>query len=249
MLNSLEVCGCQFRGREGSVAAPSPHRSLRQYPATMNATDSPSNRVNLRFLSLSVWLLLIPLGHCSHEPATSPKTQAIGATGHWRIPANCGINSLYLLLRLHGIDLSYEDLTRRLRPTQDGTSLTQLRDAASSFGFGVRVVHLTPESLQSCPLPLIAHVEMEGVANTSGHYVVVTDATLQNVELIDGTTAIMQVIPRSDFIRRWTGYALIASPRPWWQSVFSVAAIAGGASLALSAWYIYRSRRLTVPRP
>lgn len=125
----------------------------------------------------------------------------------WRSAKACGVNCLYILLRLHGRDPDYAAVERRTPVGEDGTSLLELQRGAESFGLPLTGVRAKPQDLATCPLPAIAHFEEE--LGTTGHYVVVTEFHPGSVCIIDGTTAMRQEMALPEFQRRWTGYLLL----------------------------------------
>jgi len=101
-----------------------------------------------------------------------------------------------------------------------------------------RVVKAAPETLKQCPLPAIAHCEEEKAV--TGHYVVLISVGPLNVEVIDGTTGRLLLVPKVKFCKDWTGYLLISeSPRPW--GSWGIAAFAG-ATVGLVAFSRRRRR-------
>lgn len=121
---------------------------------------------------------------------------------------DCGVNSLYLLLRLHARDVDLSDLRRRLpRPGEDGLSMADLQSAASSYGLDLRGERLRREDL---PLdrPVVALLGEGG----GGHFVVLRPVGTT------GTMAMLFDFPRPPRVvdydalwgaRGWDGLALV----------------------------------------
>jgi hypothetical protein len=100
-------------------------------------------------------------------------------------PPDCGMNSLYILLKLNGTQVNLEDLRGILPPRRNGGySLMELQGAAGRCGHNLSGVRLTRDNV---PLdrPVIAHfgAEHEGI----GHYAVLAPVgeTGTMVQIID----------------------------------------------------------------
>ncbi len=127
----------------------------------------------------------------------------------WRDANSCGINALYMMLRLRGLNVDYRTVDSLLPVARDGTGLADLRRCSDSLGLRTVIVKATPRDLRGVLLPAIAHAEEEGKG--TGHYVVLTAASTDGLEMIDGTTAIVSVVPWEKFEKTWTGYLLVPS--------------------------------------
>lgn len=152
----------------------------------------------------------------------------------WRATNRCSINSLYLILRLYDIDVTYEEVESRLPIDEAGSSLAEMRECATSFGLNATILKASPESLVQCPFPCIAHEEMD--RTITGHYVVVVEAQPQMVEVIDGSSVITKRLRMPEFKKDWTGYVLVFEKRPWWTVLYPVAMVLGIASIGLTMW-------------
>jgi Peptidase C39 family len=150
----------------------------------------------------------------------------------WRVQNKCPVNSLYIALHVWGRQVSYRELEDRLPVGRAGSSLKELRDCARLFGADTKVLRLTPEALRACPLPVIAHCEEE--KGVTGHYVVVVGISGDNqVEYIDGTTAVTDVLPMSEFRKKWTGHVLCCASDAWWNRLLPAAAFLAAVGLSL----------------
>jgi ABC-type bacteriocin/lantibiotic exporter with double-glycine peptidase domain len=201
---------------------------------------------------LTLSLLISVMGATKPLPCASVTPRALGEgsgtailtkphAGSWRTANSCSPNSAYLLLRLHGIDVQHSALANQFPQRPQGNSLTELRDVITESGLPTKVVKLTPAHLRMAPLPLIAHFEEE--LGVTGHYVVVTAATDQVVEFIDGTTAMVTQQQTSEFRKNWTGYALIVDQRRYPATIYVFVALAA-AMLALFSLLWLQKRTL-----
>jgi ABC-type bacteriocin/lantibiotic exporter with double-glycine peptidase domain len=151
----------------------------------------------------------------------------------WRVPNRCAHNCLYALSRLSGTDVKYAQIYESLAAPADGANLRDMRRCAAALGLKTRVVKATPETLQVCPLPAIAHTEEE--KGVTGHYVVLISVGRDEVEVIDGTLGTALLIPKAKFFKEWTGYLLILDrPTPWGSWMISALAGTVGGLLTFS---------------
>lgn len=149
----------------------------------------------------------------------------------------CGPNSIYLLLRMRGVDVSWEALRATLSSQSGPMSLQEVRDACHHFGLAVEVMHLSRADLVTCNLPIIALFPPVGTA-TVGHYVVITTIRDGTATFVDGTTAKTQNLPFEQFIEQWSTYAVVPSRQTlgssMLRSIGGLACIIVGAVLACS---------------
>jgi hypothetical protein len=119
---------------------------------------------------------------------------------------DCGANSLYVFLRLHNVGCSLADVRDEVRVTDHGASMRELKEAAGRHGLDAVVLSASPAELFT-RLPAIARLSATG-GEDRGHYVVVTRADENGVQLIDGTTGRLNQVARAAFEREFSGYAL-----------------------------------------
>ena len=175
------------------------------------------------------------------HPVPQPAQEEI-----WRIQKRCASNCLYLLMKMNRKTVHYQDIERLIPVTENGANLADIRRCATSLGLATEVVKATPEYLARCCLPAIVHMEPEDTSGTMGHFVVLTVVGPDKVELIDGTTAIVDVIPRDKFNKQWSGFLLITGTPDGGPSqiLYAGAALLGALSLGLAiATKHYHPRR------
>lgn len=166
----------------------------------------------------------------------------------WRAENCCGVNALYVLLRVKGLAPDYRALRSSLLASQTATSLGDLRRCADGYGLPCASARSTPEGLRSLPKPLIAHMEvLDGRAASVGHFVVVLRCTADEVLCMDGTTGDIQSMSWRDFQRAWTGYVLCSrgQSRPG----FALLAFAMAGTLAALTVDLMLRRRFSCPSP
>jgi ABC-type bacteriocin/lantibiotic exporter with double-glycine peptidase domain len=176
----------------------------------------------------------------SKQPDDKLSTAGANDSKVWRVPNKCSVNALFVVLRLRGQEVSYERVEEVVAVSQAGTSMIELVKSSRQLGLNAQVVRATPRSLRSCSLPVIAHYEEE--VGTSGHYVVVTATTTDEIQVIDGTTAALRNMPIADFQTRWSGHLIVFETDPWWQLLFPAVALLGVITVCLAVWCQYRRR-------
>jgi hypothetical protein len=131
--------------------------------------------------------------------------------------ADCGANSLYVFLRLHGVGCKLEDIRRQVPITDRGASMLDLKEAANKYNLKTEVVKTSAMSLLD-KLPVIAR--MAAADNPEeGHYVTLAETEKLpdgiKVTVIDGSTGAIVEMPSPVFEREFTGYALITDEGKW----------------------------------
>jgi ABC-type bacteriocin/lantibiotic exporter with double-glycine peptidase domain len=130
-----------------------------------------------------------------------------------RMMTICGPNSLYLLLRINGIDLKYSDLEARLAMETHGANLHSMKQTAAVFGLSGRVRKCTLNSLKNANLPVIAHLAQGfRIGDLGRHYILILSATPSGIEFIDGTTGARDEVSLGKFKSSWSGYILEVTP-------------------------------------
>jgi subfamily B ATP-binding cassette protein HlyB/CyaB len=93
-----------------------------------------------------------------------------------REESDCGIASLAMLVRFHGLDIPLERVRAEVRIGADGATLRELQRAGTQLGLRCRAVQIELRQLAQVELPAIAHLKTR-------HYVVLYD--------IEGATAVV----------------------------------------------------------
>jgi Peptidase C39 family len=156
----------------------------------------------------------------------------------WRSGRVCGVNCVYLMLRVAGRRPDYAVLSKQLLGDK-ANSLTDLQSAARRWGVELELARLNASELRRAPKPLIAHfeaVDLDGVER--GHFVIVMRATDGGVDCIDGTDGGQTTRSWAEFERLWTGYVAFygtESTRHAWMALGGgCVAFACGAVAALA---------------
>jgi ABC-type bacteriocin/lantibiotic exporter with double-glycine peptidase domain len=163
----------------------------------------------------------------------------------WRVSEKCGINSLYLMLRLRGQDVQYRDVENSLGWNPQGHSLSELQNTAANLAgqLELETVKGNYDFLQTVDLPVIAH--FEEALQAVGHFVVIYAVNDRVVEYVDGTTAAPTKLERELFNDIWSGYLIVAKPsRQNYPRIIGIIAI-----VAFPAFLIVKIlRRPSMPR-
>lgn len=158
----------------------------------------------------------------------------------------CGPNALYMFLKAHGKAVSPDTFFAEISVEDGGLSFADLRQASVRHGLPAEVRRCSYAQLVGqCRLPVIALLQLtkESVgpaAQGDGHYVLVLDADLSSVLLVDGTTGEIARYRRDLFSSEWQGYVLVptTSETNW----FFLLAVSG-ALWAMVGWFMRRSKR------
>ena len=197
--------------------------------------------------------LMIVLPICMCPSAASASTDDVrplnAATDFWRTSNYCGVTAVYMMLRLHGVDVPYESIRDRLPVSNSGSNLEDMRLLLRQY-LPARVVKMNRQELRErCPLPCIAHIEddeqQQFAAANRGHYVVLlrVDVAGETIELIDGTTAELKAVPTSEFLRMWSGYLLIADNTSTSTIGLLLIIASGVVAITIWAWWLLHNSK------
>lgn len=161
----------------------------------------------------------------------------------------CGRNSLFMLLRFHGIDCSLSEVADSVPVSHVGTSLAELNSVAEQFGLPCEMIKCDLQSLQdSGRLPCIILTDGGGFIPDNagnpipGHYWILERFSDdgQTIYVIDGTYGLPGTYTRKRFSERWNGIALLPMHR-W----ITLEWLASGAHVAIWAavFLIAKQRR------
>ena len=131
-----------------------------------------------------------------------------------RLVNDCGVNSLYLLLRLRSAEVELSNLRRILPHTEaHGLSMAEIQEASARYGVPLRGKRIGPDDV---PIDRPTIVLLKSGAN-SGHFVVLEPVGVsgKKVMILDFPRP-AQIVDYADLIAgdAWTGLAL-APITPW----------------------------------
>ena len=140
----------------------------------------------------------------------------------WRSERSCGVNALYMLRRLNGVECDFAVLHSAL-VKDELASLNDIRVIATKIGCPVSIRKLSPAELQSYGKPILVHLEAVDIRGAlMGHFIVVTQVFDDHVDYLDGTTAEPLQMTRRDFEREWSGFAATLPESRNWGSVLEM---------------------------
>jgi hypothetical protein len=175
---------------------------------------------------------------------------ATGMALHERAGRECGLDSLFVLLRLTGHDVTY-DQTRAAVPIGPmGSSLLELQQAASRLGAKTTLSRCSMAELMHRPKPVIAYLKRAaGPEAGVGHFVVVVSADETGVEIADSAVATFLKYNPSHFEEEWSGHILSPAPAQTWFRPLTLTAV-GGVWLGVGLlWWRARVLRRVQPAP
>ena len=167
--------------------------------------------------------------------------------------AECGVNSLYIFLRLHGLDVSYDQVSQTFPGDVFGRSLLDLKEAASQFDVDSSVRRCSVADLRKLQLPVISYANAstlwtERETKAIGHFYVVTFADEQWIQYVDGTTGVTHRVPHHFFAKGVSGHVLVASPpSKAWDAVLNGLAT-GSLGVLLVGLFVVLRRASKPPR-
>jgi hypothetical protein len=115
---------------------------------------------------------------------------------------DCGIAAAAILLRLRHDAVSYRTLAEPLGPRRDAPlTFAQLRGLLNTHGLATKGIRLSDSDLVRLQSPVIAWLP-------AGHYVVVEPGAAGKIVVTDPAAG-RWAVPEAQWIRYWTGYALV----------------------------------------
>ena len=162
-----------------------------------------------------------------------------------------------MLLKAKGRKVTYQDVlvTAGVKSegagSSAGTSLESIKQTCGVYGLDVQVLKLNPAELARVGMPAIIH--FAGVPDTDnsaaskplGHYVLLLYLDDRTAVYVDPTSGYPEESARGDFLRVWSGYAVIPTdqlPTPILsqQLTFVGAGVAGAAFVLTVIWLVRR---------
>jgi hypothetical protein len=144
----------------------------------------------------------------NQEPVTNADSPARSG---WRENESCGVTSCLVLLKLSGHAATYDECRRAIPIANGGSTLLAMKQGCQSFGLDVEAILASPTTIDDIQCPFIAHLYPKEKSKANiGHYVVVLSLSKTHVTIIEPNWApTVEQVPRSDFIRAWSGNVLI----------------------------------------
>lgn len=164
-----------------------------------------------RFLLISMCSAIF-CGMTTADETGAELPERLKAEPVWAKGPNCGPNSLFVYLKLLGVNVNYSELSGKCAVDPvSGASVNSLLGIACDYGVKSEVRFLSPELLPRLPFPLVAHLNNSHSAGANGHFLVIfefRDAD-RAFGTIDGTSGIVSYRPLDVLSREFSGYVLL----------------------------------------
>lgn len=159
----------------------------------------------------------------------APAPEAVGGLAlHERAGRECGLDSLFVLLRLSGHDVTYEQTRAAVPVGPMGSSLLELQQAASRLGAKTTLSRCSMAELMHRPKPVIAYLKQAaGPEGGVGHFVVVVSADETGIEIADSAVATFLKYSPAEFEAEWSGHILAPAPAQSWVRPLTLTAVVG----------------------
>jgi hypothetical protein len=124
----------------------------------------------------------------------------------------CGLNCVYLFLKLNEVSVDYDVLKGKLPIGSLGTSMADIEHLIREYGLDVATFKVDFRDLPVSSLPCIAHIQTR--ANRSGgHYCLVLTETQKGLTILDGSYPLMVgSSKRNEMETRFDGYVICKRP-------------------------------------
>lgn len=130
----------------------------------------------------------------------------------WRNGKCAGTNAVYLMLRGHGIKVSYLTVKKAAQVHAGGTSLQSIAAISKACGANFAACSMTKKQLLDAPLPILLHLDPQHADYDSpGRFVVVAGWYGRQAVAYDGATAIGGMVPTDELLQSWSS-AVLARP-------------------------------------
>lgn len=133
----------------------------------------------------------------------------------------CGIASIYAMLKLHELPASLDGIAQRVRenrPKADLRRLTMrdLRETLESYGLYAHSVRIDPSGISQVATPAILYFPSDRIGrnNHVGHYAVLDRVVGNDVEITDLTGSGHMSLSIMDLCDIWAGDLLVVSKEP-----------------------------------
>lgn len=181
--------------------------------------------------------------------------EAADPIAYFRTAENDALNCLYLQLRVLGYQEDYEKFRERVAEEPQPLSLLTLVSLGGKLGFRLASVKMTFADLAKAKAPVIVHLEEREIGRGSFCLFLGMDQAQTSMLVIDGDYVVRTWMPRDQFRRDWTGYAVIARPSIAWglwvrRSATALFLVVGGVAVRLRGrvenlgrWWVLRVAR------
>jgi hypothetical protein len=141
-------------------------------------------------------------------PADPGPGASVVAPVDWRVDVRCGVNCVYVMLRMLDRPVTYGELLGQTAVGEQGSNAGELARVAGLHGVVLTPVHATAGSVARWPTPAIVHIQRP--SDFAGHYVLYLGRVADKYHrVLDCTSGSMSDLSDGDFNAQWTGYALL----------------------------------------
>lgn len=158
-------------------------------------------------------LILLPLRAGGAPPAGPGAAAPAAAPVPWRRGQCCGLNCLYVLLRMHGVAVTYPDLADETEVGEQGSTMAELSRVAHAHGIDLTPMRATFESIDEWPLPAVVHLQRQDLDR---HYVLLLRKQGDQFVFLDCTSGALSFWQEAEFRDKWSGYVLLHNPPGRW---------------------------------
>lgn len=120
----------------------------------------------------------------------------------------CGARAAFVLIRMTGRDVTYSTVRDHAAPSEEGSSLEEVRDGLLAHDVQCAVRRLQLTDLPLAHYPFILHVNHRGGLDV-GHFFLVTGVDKVGLHTYDPVTGLKRHWPWRSFVDVWSGYAIV----------------------------------------
>lgn len=201
--------------------------------------DGASSVQTSHRLLATAFLSLFALGASDIDSREAEKWNSLKSNNisvdraHWREAQSCGVACAYMLARLLGQDVDYTDAVAAIPIEGGGSSLLAVQTGLRTMGVSAAILKAKPAELDRMAMPVIAHlVPRRETSNSVGHFLLLLQVDDRFVRYIEPNYATsIETVPRSQFLRSWSGYLVAPNPA---KTRFERSAVALWIVLAIS---------------
>ena len=150
-----------------------------------------------------------------------------------------GVNLVYILQRMHGGSLEYNQILERL--SGHPPSLLSLKHAVTSHGLQAKILGDVHPSTLADRVPFLTM--MDSLGGDSGTFILVYAVTGEHVDTIHGGAATLRRYSMREFRHGWCGYVLVLASRAGKYRIMDALWIAGGIGVIFFLSVFGRNRR------
>ena len=161
-------------------------------------------------LGLRLTLVVVVLLCVAFARADEGDTPAIR-----RVPAYCGIYSVYGALNALGVKCEFADfVSSKYVTSKFGSTIDDLKKAAEDHrAFALAESNLTASDLRDAPCPVVLHVADERRIGVYNHWVLYLGTEDGLVRVVDAPHE-LELMPFAELLARWDSIGLFVSDKP-----------------------------------